>query len=380
MKVASSFAATYEQARARFHDAARGAGAVISRHVHPSARGADGEELSIDLAVLGDAAAPGLLLLASGTHGVEGFCGSGCQVALLSDRAFCAGLARSGIALLVLHALNPYGFSHLRRVNEDNADLNRNFVDFRAPLPTNAAYAEIHSLLLPEAWPAPVENEQRLAAWVAAHGAAAYQAAISGGQYRFADGMFYGGAKPAWSNGILRSVLREHAAGRKCLGWIDFHTGLGPRGHGEKIYAGGNVDADVARAKAWWGDDVTSYFDGTSTSAPLTGVNGYAAYDECPDAELAAIALEYGTWPLAEVLQALRAEHWLNNHPATPRRQKDEIKRAIRDAFYIDRDDWKDEVYGQAVDACRKATAQLARPAASRPKSHPIAGNEERPQ
>ena len=378
MSVASSFATTYAAARAKFHDAARGAGATVTRHAHPTARGADGEELSIDLAMLGDAAAPGLLLLASGTHGVEGFCGSGCQVGLLSDRAFVAGLARSGVSLLMLHALNPYGFSHLRRVNEDNADLNRNFVDFGAPLPSSPAYAEIHSLLLPEEWPPAAENEQRLAAWVAAHGAAAYQAAISGGQYRFADGMFYGGAQPAWSNRVLRSVLREHAAGRKTLGWIDFHTGLGPRGHGEKIYAGADVAADVARAKAWWGDDVTSYFDGTSTSAPLTGVNGYAAYDECPHAELAAIALEYGTCPLAEVLHALRAEHWLHNHPAAPQRQKDEIKRAIRDAFYIDRDDWKDEVYGQAVDACRKATAWLARPAAGRPTSQTMASNEER--
>ena len=159
-------------------------------------------------------------------------------------------------------------------------------------------------------------------AWVAAHGPAAYQAAVSGGQYRFADGMFYGGAAPAWSNRVLRAVLREHAASRSALGWIDFHTGLGPRGHGEKIYAGGNVAADIARTKAWWGDEVTSYFDGTSTSASLTGVNGYAAYDECPHAEFAGMALEYGTCPIEQVLQALRAEHWLHNHPEASRLQR----------------------------------------------------------
>jgi hypothetical protein len=355
------FAETYGQARGRFLDAAEAAGASIARHVHPTQRGAEGEELSIDVAMLGEADAPGLLLLISGTHGVEGFCGSGCQVALLRDDEFRAEVDRAGARVLMLHALNPHGFSHLRRVNEDNADLNRNFVDFSTPLPVNTAYDEIHSMLLPASWPPPVDSEQKLGAWVAAHGRAAYQAAVSGGQYRFPDGMFYGGAGPAWSNRVLRSVLREHAARRRALGWIDFHTGLGPRGHGEMIYAGGNVAADIARTKAWWGDQVTSYFDGTSTSASLTGVNGYAAYDECPDAEFAGIALEYGTCPIEQTLQALRAEHWLHKHPEASSVQRREIKRAIRDVFYIDADDWKAMVLAQAVDACRVAIGRLAR-------------------
>lgn len=358
------FAETYGAARTKFLAAAEAAGASMSRHVHPTERGAEGEELSIDLAMLGEDDAPGLLLMISGTHGVEGFCGSGCQTALLRDDAFRADLDRAGVCVLMLHALNPYGFSHLRRVNEDNADLNRNFVDFSAPLPVNAAYEEIHSLLLPDSWPPPTDSERRLAAWVAARGRAAYQAAVSGGQYRFADGMFYGGAAPAWSNRTLRAILRKHAARRSTLGWIDFHTGLGPRGHGEKIYAAGNVAGDIARTKAWWGDDVTSYFDGTSTSAALTGVNGYAAYDECADAEFAGIALEYGTCPIEQTLQALRAEHWLHNHPDASRAQHGEIKRAIRDVFYIDADDWKAMVLEQATAACRIALGRLARASA----------------
>jgi hypothetical protein len=360
MNPAIHFAADYDEARARFLAAAETAGAVVSRHAHPTERGAEGEELSIDLAMLGDADAPGLLLMISGTHGVEGFCGSGCQTALLRDDAFRAEIESSSVAVLMLHALNPYGFSHLRRANEDNADLNRNFVDFGKPLPINAPYEEIHSMLLPASWPPPAESERRLDAWIAAHGLPAYQAAVSGGQYRFRDGMFYGGAQPAWSNRILRAVLREHATSRSVLGWLDFHTGLGPCGHGEMIYAGGNVAADIARTKAWWGDHVTSYFDGTSTSAALTGVNGYAAQDECPDVQFAGIALEYGTCPIEQTLQALRAEQWLHNHPDAPAAQRKEIKRAFRDAFYVDTDDWKATVYRQAVDACRLAIRRLA--------------------
>jgi len=355
------FAQTYAEARDKFNDAARARGAQQFRHVHPAERGAQGEELSMDFAMLGEPGSPGLMLLISGTHGVEGFCGSGCQVALLHDDRFLDAIEHSGVAVLMLHALNPYGFSHLRRVNEDNADLNRNFVDFATPLPVNPAYAEIHDLLLPAAWPPPPESEARLNAWVAKHGAKVYQAAVSGGQYQFPDGMFYGGSQPAWSNRILRAVLREHVANRSALAWLDVHTGLGPRGEAEKIYAGTNDPASVERSRAWWGKDVTSFLDGSSSSAPLTGINGVAARDECPQASFAGIALEYGTYPLEQVLESFRGEHWLHNHAEAPAAQQREIKRHFRDMFYIDADDWKERVYQQAFDACMTAIGRLAR-------------------
>jgi hypothetical protein len=187
-----------------------------------------------------------------------------------------------------------------------------------------------------------------------------FQAAVSGGQYAFPDGMFYGGSHPSWSNACLRAVLRAHASPRQRLGWIDFHTGLGPRGHGEKIYSGRDDPADIGRAKTWWGNEVTSFFDGSSTSARVSGVISAAAYTECPRTEMTAMALEYGTYPLEQTLQALRAEHWLHNHPEAPAKQREEIKRALRDTFYIDADDWKAMVYEQARDACLQAIAQLA--------------------
>jgi hypothetical protein len=360
MDIARHFAATYVEARDRFHAAARARGLEVRQFVHPSARGAEGEELSMDVAVLGRADAPGLLVMLSGTHGAEGFCGSGLQVALLRDDAVVSAVVKAGAAVLFVHALNPYGFSHLRRTNEDNVDLNRNFRDFSVPAAADAAYAEVHPFIVPAAWPPTADNERRIADYVARHGAGALQAAITGGQTSFADGLFYGGVRPAWSNTTLRGLLREHGRGRRALGWLDFHTGLGPRGHGEKIYAGRDVEADIARTKAWWGDDVTSFFDGTSTSAPLTGVNYNAAYDEVPQAAFAGIALEYGTLPFTEVLQALRADQWLENHPAAPAAVRAQIKRQVRDAFYCDADDWKAQVHTQARTATLAAVVRLA--------------------
>jgi predicted deacylase len=354
------FSRTYAEARTKFHQAARARGLAIETHALPELHGIDGEPLAMDVALLGAPDATGLLMLTSATHGIEGYCGSGCQVGLLRDPAFVAAVQRAGVAVLFVHAVNPHGFSHGRRVNEDNADLNRNFRDFTQPAPVNAAYAELHPLLLPATWPSPEENERQLAAYVAAHGERAYQAAVSGGQYAYPDGLFYGGKQATWSNRTLHAVLRRHAFRRQRLAWIDFHTGLGPWGHGEKIYAGRDLPADLARARTWWGGDVTSFHDGSSTSALVTGVVTNAAYDECRGVEFAAIALEYGTVPLADVFAALRADHWLHNHPEAPAAQQAAIRQQMRAAFYGDTDDWKLAVYMQARENALKAVARVA--------------------
>jgi len=357
----TGFSSTYVEARDRFLHAAKARGLAVARHVHPVARGAQGEELSIDVAALGPPDAREVLVLLSGTHGAEGFCGSGCQVGFLREDTLVREAADAGVRVVFLHALNPYGFSHIRRTNEDNVDLNRNFRDFSQPNVPNAEYAEVHGFMVPSTWPPSAENEGRLAAYVKARGERALQNATSGGQCEFQDGLFYGGVRPAWSNEVLRQVMREQVAGARTLGLIDFHTGLGPRGHGEKILAARDVADDVARAKAWWGEDVTSFHDGTSTSAPLTGVNYNAVYDECPGVAYAGIALEYGTLPVMAVLQALRGDQWLENHPDAPADLRRAIKQHVRDAFYQDADDWKRMVYDQALTHARRAIACLAR-------------------
>jgi hypothetical protein len=196
-------------------------------------------------------------------------------------------------------------------------------------------------------------------AYIAAHGERALQQAVSAGQSEHPDGLFYAGVRAAWSNQVLRRVLREQGAGARALAWIDFHTALGPRGHGEMIYNGGATAADIARTKSWWGEAVTSFYDGTSTSAALTGINGTAARDECPGVAYGGIALEYGTLPMLAVMQALRADQWLANHPDASAEQRAAIKRTIRDAFYQDADDWKVAVHAQAVARAQEAVAGL---------------------
>ena len=57
-----------------------------------------------------------------------------------------------GLAHLAIHAINPYGFAWLRRVTEDNVDLNRNFVDFSEALPVNPGYEDLATAICPATW------------------------------------------------------------------------------------------------------------------------------------------------------------------------------------------------------------------------------------
>ena len=192
---------------------------------------------------------------------------------------------------------------------------------------------------------------------------AALQAAVSRGQHQFPEGMFFGGTQATWSNRTVRQVLREHAAGSRRMAWIDLHTGLGPNGLGERIFACRDDAQAFARARAWWGGEgrtpVTSIYDGSSTSAFLTGLMWSSAYEECPDSEYTGLALEYGTQPMEQVMLALRGEHWLHVHPEASPALAAQIRQAMLDAFYTQTDEWKDKIVAQAREAMVQAVDGL---------------------
>ena len=357
--VQSAFSKSYAQARQKFLDAAQAAGLTVQSHLHPRP-GRDGETLAMDVVREGPADAKNLLIISSACHGVEGYCGSGVQVHALHNTAWRQAARDAGVAVLYIHALNPHGFSHVRRVTHENVDINRNFHDYSQPLPVNTAYREVQPMLLPEVWPPDAANAAAVDQFIAERGMPAFQAAVSGGQHEFADGLFFGGRGPTWSNLTLRNVLREH--GQRCerMAWIDLHTGLGPSGVGERIFACADDKAALARAKAWWGPGITSIYDGSSTSAFLTGLMWMAAYDECPQAQYTGIAMEYGTVPMEQVMYALRGDHWLNLHPEAPAALRQQIKQALMDAFYVDTDEWRQQIVDQAMQAMHQAATGLA--------------------
>lgn len=355
----TGFSKSYAQAREKFLNAAQAAGLQVDSHVHPLV-GRDGETLAMDVVLDGAPDAPSLLVLSSACHGVEGYCGSGVQINALHNAHWRAAAKAQGVAVLYVHALNPYGFSHVRRVTHENVDINRNFQDFSKPLPDNAAYREIEPLLLPEAWPPDAANAAATQHYIAERGIKAYQSAVSQGQHEFPDGLFFGGQAPTWSNLTLRQVLQKYGQTCQKLAWIDLHTGLGPSGVGERIFACADDAAAYQRAKAWWGQGITSIYDGSSSSPMLTGLMWMAAYQECPQAQYTGIALEYGTQPPDQVLQALRGDHWLQLHPEAPDMLGQTIKQDLMNAFYTDTDAWRSQILEQAMDAMHQAVNGLS--------------------
>ncbi len=360
----AAFSDSYASARIKFLEGAAAAGMAITSHNHPLP-GRDGETLAMDVALDGSPDAERLLVISSACHGVEGYCGSGVQVFATHDADWREHARSADVAVLYIHALNPHGFSWVRRVTQENVDLNRNFQDFSQPLPHNPAYAEIHPLLLPEQWPPGPDNQSAIQAYIDAHGLQRYQAAVSQGQHSNADGLFFGGTAPTWSNLTLRKVLRQHGRRAQQMAWIDLHTGLGESGVGERICACRDDKVALERARDWWGGGgktpVTSIYDGSSTSALLTGLMWSAAYQECPQAEYTGIAMEYGTVPITEVIDSLRADHWLHVHPDASPELRASIKQRILAAFYTDTDEWKAQIVAQARQSMFQAVDGLSR-------------------
>jgi len=358
MKVRGYFCDSYEEARERFLDAARRAKGDLTSFMNPHATGFDDESLATDMARFGPADAENVLIVNSGTHGIEGYCGSGCQVG-----AIRSGLIRErakNTAIVFCHAINPYGFSWSRRVNEDNVDLNRNFVDHEAGHPASPAYRAVHGFIAPADWTGAgrAAADAAMAAYVEENGVSALQAAVTGGQYEFADGLFYGGQVPVWSNVTFREVVRRVGRGRRRIALIDLHTGLGPSGHGELIYSGAESEPEYARAATWYGD-VKATLSGKSVSAVVCGDITGAVPSELPEVDYTAVALEFGTVPVLQVLNALRADNWLHAHGDPKSSLGRQIRQEMRDAFYVDTDAWKTQVFDRASEVIRQALSAL---------------------
>ena len=343
---------TYIQARQAFLNAASSAGARIEHHVHPLT-GPSGEELAVDVAELGPAGATNVVVVFSATHGVEGYCGSALQRHWLDHHA---SELPDSVGLIMVHALNPYGFAWVRRVNEDNVDLNRNFLDWSQTPPANTDYDRIAELVVPGDWSEATQAASFTALLELANeiGLDRMQGVVSGGQYSNPTGVFYGGAEPVWSHQWLRSWATSRLANVEQLTIIDLHTGLGPSGHGELIGSEPTSSEMHRRAEQIWGD-VRSMLDGDSVSAALSGDWLAIVNELAPHAACAAVALEFGTVDPITVLQALRADAVLHAHGDPTGPDAGAIRAQVRAAFADDRPEWIADVWSRFSDVLTQA-------------------------
>lgn len=354
-----SFASDYDEAREKFLAAAAAAGARLSSHTCP-ARGPRGGALVTDAAWVGDPAARRVLLAISGTHGVEGFCGSAFQVDWL--RSGLAATLGPGTAVLFVHAINPYGFAWLRRVNEDGVDLNRNYLDPLRPPPENAAYDELADALVPPRLDGEIgaEADAFLAACRSRMGDLAFFRAVASGQFRHPRGLFYGGVAPVWSNRTLHRILDDHLRDRDDVAAIDLHTGLGPFGYGDLISDHVPGSAGAERVRRFWGDSVSEMFKGQTAPLVADGPTPRALMRALGHVRLTVATLEFGTYDRDSGRKALRADHWLHAHGDPLGPEAAPIKQALRRQYFPDTADWKEAVLFRAHQVARMALVGLA--------------------
>jgi len=356
----SPFSSIYSEAREKFVHTAEEAGASLYAYQHPE-RGPNGEVLFTDCAWIGPKVATSVLVLVSGTHGVEGFCGSGAQIDWLRRKEY--SLLGADTAVLLIHALNPYGFAWKRRVTHENVDLNRNFVDFSQPLPVNAAYDTLAAALKPDDWSEESQTNSRkmISQFAQTNGWPALAQAVSGGQFSHPDGLFFGGFAPTWSRVTLEEIFAQHLVHATDIGIVDFHTGLGPEGYGELIISNNAGSPEHLRAVEWHGLAAKCIATGESVSAELAGDWMCAAPELLAHAQVTGVSLEFGTVDSSQVLEALRADNWLHAHGDPSGPQAAAVKAQIFGAFFIDSDEWRGMILGQSLMAIRQSMNGLAR-------------------
>ncbi|GLD99935.1 hypothetical protein PINS_up008663 [Pythium insidiosum] len=356
--VEAHFSETYYQARALFRQRAKAANAKLVELPVPHLSHLD---LSVDVAVF-HGTQEELLVHVSGTHGVEGFAGSAIQSKILEQAPTWGS---TGPSVVLIHALNAFGFAQLRRFNEHNVDLNRNWLskgEFKERIsmsPNAFGYEDVYDALNPSAHASWSESY-----WVRAvyhlltKGFAKIKRAVVTGNHHFPASIFYGGIEKQPSLAIVEECLETHIDFSKVrrLAVIDVHTGLGKSGDdtlmltklNNRTAANEIFPAEMASGKAVPMNDASN-----PVVRGYDAVGGYVADgiaslgpSEARHSTIA-MAQEFGTVPGIFVLKAVSEEN-AHFHQAPTRRLP--FAEKLRDVFYVHRSvSWKTTVLARGV-------------------------------
>jgi len=352
------FSTTYSDARANFLHACLLATVAVKHYQHPL-RGPNGETLATDAARIGPEDADDVVVVVSSTHGIEGYAGSGIQIGLLET---LAGQLAPGQAMVLIHAINPYGFAWTRRVNEDNVDLNRNFVDHDGGnYPENDLFERLAEHIIPRHW-----DDASIAQCLAARDAIAAEVgdvevrkAVGKGQYRHPENVHYGGQFATWSNRTLHAICKAELSSARQAILVDVHSGLGPYGYGELMTPAKPGEPVFEMLRTCFSDQVHSTTAGTTAYFGSKGSILAGFRPPVDGLRFAGVGLEFGTRERSAVRRAVEGDTWLQLHgdPESPLGRQ--IKRDLRDVFYPEESPWKKAVWERGLEVVRGSLAGL---------------------
>ena len=341
------FHASYVEARQAFRQAVTAAGGTITALPIDAggAKASDGSALTIDIGVVGDG--PRTLALSSGVHGVEGYIGSACQLlALELERP-------ADLRIVLIHAINPFGMANHRRVNENNVDLNRNFlVEGEAYEGGPEHYLRLSDLLNPTRPVLPLEFPLRAGYQVLRHGFHALKQAIAGGQYEVPKGLFFGGHELQESGRVLLEALPSFFASDAPALWIDLHSGLGKRAGLTFLVEAQAGTGAHRRGTERFGPTVQAWDAEGGVAYAIRG--GFpSALVRCLGDSVDVLTVEFGTIAPIAVLQRMVKENRVAHHGG----DRDAARRAMLEAFCPEDPSWRREALDAARDLLRKAMA-----------------------
>lgn len=328
--VLSVFSQRYAGARDKFISNVETSSIVekLSNLPHPL-KGPKNEKLFCDIAWAGNLKADKVLVVVSGIHGVEGGVGSAIQ----SDFVTRHRRLPSDVCVVLVHALNPWGFAWASRNDDQGIDVNRNFVDFDAPLPQSKAT---------EIWTQLEKGETDIAA--IAQDRQQFDL-LSEGQYEKPDMPYFGGKESSWSRQVIDQLVAQlKPAKRKQVMVIDIHSGLGPYGYGELI-CDHPVDSQAHDyAVELFGATITEPSLGNSSSGTKLGLHDYFWHSQGD--HVCFLTLEFGTFGNQQMLKVLSDDQKLQQSGKVNWSDDKtlDVKHAMQDFFCPDETQWQELV------------------------------------
>lgn len=350
------FSPDYFTARTRFRSAVLARGGQIES-ILLDAQGPAGKDLTIDIGWFGSPAPKRAFIHSSGLHGVEGFAGAAIQLQWLEDDL---PQPAPGCAIVLVHALNPFGMAWLRRVNENNVDLNRNFLGADAEFSgAPDDYAALDRFLNPASRPSspwPELFTLRAAGKILRYGMPSLRRAIASGQYDF-PGLFFGGKRHEQGARRFQLCLSGRFSVSSRLVAIDVHTGLGRFAEDRLLVSDREEQhASAAGMQQACGSRVQS------PAAKDIGYRPHGAQDGLyfrmfPAAQFFFAAQEFGTRHPLAVLAALRAENRGHHYGIPGAVENDRAKQRLLEVFCPSDKRWRERVLRRGREVIRQGLA-----------------------
>jgi predicted deacylase len=351
----SYFSTDYFTARSRWKLAANALGCRLESHKIDAVSPIN-EPLTIDVAMLGNPLAHKAVVISSGLHGVEGLFGSAVQLALLEQHLTNKQLP-SDLAIVIIHTLNPFGCAWYRRWNEDNIDLNRNFlVADQIYQGCPPAYPQLDSFLNPQSPPSKLEPFlAKSLGLISRYGMSTLKKTLPVGQYQFPQGLFFGGKTRSQTNEILTAHLRRWIGLAQQVLHLDLHSGLGKWGT-YQLFA--ELTSDSPRYQ--W---LSQHFDNehilTLDPEDLVyqsrGTFGHWCQASFPDLTYDFLLAEFGTYSMLRVLKALRSENRAYWWGQPKDKSYQWAKQELLEVFVPKNLAWRSKALQQGVNLCLTA-------------------------